>query len=122
MKILWELPVPSSSLGGGPEFTMRPGRLVALRIAHEAFDGDEACVELTFDGVEAFRVTHRRARHPSMREAYDRLIERRATPWLDEVRALLESDGGDARGLAHYVINFDDGPCYEVLARSWQVL
>jgi hypothetical protein len=56
-----------------------------------------------------------------MHEAYDKLVDRGSSAWLEEVRANLKKNGGDADGLVHLMVNFDDGPAYEVLCRSFRI-
>jgi hypothetical protein len=120
-KTLWQLPVPSTALlDGGPVFEKRPRREVALRMSYDADEGVQQ-VTLIFDGVEALKITYYRARGDWMLEAYDHLVDQGLTPWLGEVSANLKQHGGDAIGLIHMVINFDDGPCYEVLCRSHRI-
>ena len=115
---LWQLPVPSTALlDGGPVFEKRPRREIALRMSYETDAGVEV-VALVFERVEAFKVTYDRARGDWMLEAYDRLVDLGQTSWLGELSANLKQHGTDATGLAHLIINFDDGPCYEVICRS----
>lgn len=117
-KTIWQLPVPSTALlDGGPVFEKRARREIALRMSYETDDGGEV-VALVFEGVEAFRVTYDRARGDWMLEAYDRLVDLGQTSWLSEISGNLTQHGADAAGLAHLIINFDDGPCYEVICRS----
>jgi hypothetical protein len=59
-----------------------------------------------------------------MLEAYDKLVDRAPSAWLDEVCANLRTNGtngAQAQGLRHLMINFDDGPAYEVVCRSFCV-
>jgi hypothetical protein len=120
--VLWTLPVPSTALlGAGPVFEIRAKRDVAIRFAYEAEDDSRREEAVVFQGVEAFKCTYYRARDASMREAYDRLVDRGPTSWLAEVSANLKQNGGQADGLVHVMINFDDGPCYEVVCRSFRV-
>lgn len=115
---LWQLPVPSTALeGGGPVFQKRPRREVALRMSYET-DAGEQELALVFEGVEAFKATYYRARGDSMLESYDRLTDLGRTSWLSEVSTNLRRHGDDPSGLAHLMINFDDGPCYELICRS----
>jgi hypothetical protein len=53
-----------------------------------------------------------------MLEAYDRLIDLGQSRWLGEIARNLEQHGEDTMGLSHLMINFDDGPCYEMICRS----
>jgi hypothetical protein len=45
-------------------------------------------------------------------------VDQGQTSWLGEIVENLKQHGGDAATLAHLIINFDDGPCYEVICRS----
>lgn len=120
-RTLWQLPVPSTALiGGGPVFEKRVRREVALRMAYETEAGEQA-VAVVFEGVEAFKVTYDRARCDSMHEALDRLTDQGETSWLGEVSGSLRHHGVAATGLAHMRINFDDGPCYEVICTSYRL-
>ena len=118
MKTLWQLPVPSTALlDGGPVLEKRLRREIALRISYELEDEMET-VALVFVDVEAFKVTYDRARGQWMLAAYDRLLDQGETSWLDEITGNLRQHGADSAALTHLVINFDDGPCYEVICRS----
>jgi hypothetical protein len=46
------------------------------------------------------------------------LVDLGETEWLSEVAASLQQHHEDTTGLVHLMINFDDGPCYEVICRS----
>ena len=121
-KSLWELPVPSTALlEGGAVFEKRLGREVALRFAYEAEDEARRESAVVFEGVEAFKCTYYRAGDESMLEAYDRLLDRGSTVWLNELKGNLQRRGGRSDELVHLMINFDDGPCYEVVCRSFKV-
>ncbi len=76
---------------------------------------------VVFQGVEAFKCTYYRARDASMLEAYDKLVDRGPSGWLEELCANLRKNGGEAQGLVHLMIGFDDGPTYEVVCRSFRV-
>jgi hypothetical protein len=120
--VKWTLPVASTALlGGGPVFEIRPKRDIAIRFAYEAEDDSERKEALIFQGVEAFKCTYYRARDASMLEGYDKLVDRGPSAWLEELCGSLKKNGGDAQGLAHLMINFDDGPAYEVVCRSFRV-
>lgn len=117
----WKLPVPSTALiDGGPKFEVLLRRVLALRMLYEADEGLRE-VTLFLEGVEAYRVTLYRARSDAMLVAYDRLISLGESDWLREVAQNLGTHGGDASGIAHLMINFDDGPCYEFICRTHRV-
>jgi len=56
-----------------------------------------------------------------MLAAYDKLVDRGNTPWLNKVRANLVNNGARAEGLTHLMINFDDGPAYEFICISFRL-
>lgn len=117
----WKLPVPSTALlGSGVVLEKRQGRQVALGMRYES-EGSEEALAVIFEGVEAFKMTYDGARDDSMLEAYDRLIGLGRTPWLVEVTENLRRHGENATGLHHLMIDFDDGPCYEVICRSHRI-
>ena len=66
---------------------------------------------------------------PEMRIAYDKIVDLGETSWLTEVKNQLRRYGdlvlsspshGPLEQLAHLMINFDDGPCYEFICRSFR--
>lgn len=125
--ILWTLPFPSSS--GNTTFAALPKRDAAI-IAEGDDDGEAITLRIVFEKVEAFKCTHYRARTPEMRIAYDKIVDLGETSWLTEVRNQLRQNGdpvessaspGTLKKLAHLMINFDDGPCYEFICRSYRV-
>jgi hypothetical protein len=119
--VQWTLPVPSTALlEGGPVFEKRLGREVSLRFSYESAD-EVRTSTIVFVGVEAFKGTYYRARDASMLEAYDKLVDRGRSAWLEEVSSNLRKNAGDAHGLVHLMINFDDGPAYEAVCRSFRV-
>jgi hypothetical protein len=120
--VRWTLPVPSTALlEGGPVFEKCLGREVGIRFSYEGKDDVRQSGRIVFQGVEAFKCTYYRARDASMLEAYDKLIDRGPSPWLEELRANLKKNGGDATALVHMMITFDDGPTYEIVCRSFRV-
>lgn len=120
--VQWTLPVPSTALlDGGVALEKRLGRDVALRYSYEADDDTRRRAALIFKGVEAFKCTYHRARDLAMLEAYDKLIDRGASAWLNEISTNLSKNGSSGTGLVHLVIGFDDGPTYEFVCRSFAV-
>jgi hypothetical protein len=118
----WILPVPSTALlDGGVALEKRLGREVALRFSYESTDDSVRVGAAVFQGVEAFKCTYMGALDPSMLKAYDRLLDRGSTPWLQEVSANLKRGRLNTDGLVHLMITFDDGPCYEFVCRSFLV-
>jgi hypothetical protein len=121
---LWDLPVASTGFTHGPELEMRPKRAIAIRFAFDGVahdDGREKTLALVFDGTEALKVTHYNARPEWMLVAYDRLVDLGETTWLLETRDELQRRGTSAHDVRHLMINFDDGPCFEILCRDHAV-
>lgn len=126
-KILWTLPFPSSS--GSTTLSVLPKR--GLAITAEGVDEPESItVRIVFEKVEAYKCTYYMARIPEMQIAYDKIVDLGETNWLTEVKNQLRQYGdlvisspshGPLDQLAHLMINFDDGPCYEFISRNFRV-
>ena len=122
MKTLWTLPVASTALlGTGPALEMRLRRDVALSFAYEGDEDGIHTVSVVFQGVEAFKCTYHLARDKSVLAAYDKVVDVGSSPWLEELRRVLDTNRSDASGLAHLMIDFDDGPTYEFVCRSFRI-
>lgn len=52
--------------------------------------------------------------------AYGKLVSLNSA-WLDEVQSIREKDQATISDLQHLMITFDDGPCYEIICRSWSI-
>lgn len=122
MKTLWTLPVASTALlGTGPALEMRLRRDVALSFAYEGQADEIHTTSVVFQGVEAFKCTYLLARDKSVLAAYDRVVDAGSSPWLEELRRVLDANGADTSGLLHLMIDFDDGPTYEFVCRSFRI-
>lgn len=84
-------------------------------------DEDARAVKLLFDGVEAFRCTYHHACTLEMIKAYDKVIDRGETEWLNSIKLRLAEYNDSTTELRHLMIYFDDGPCYEFICRSFRV-
>lgn len=94
---------------------------MALRFSYESEDDERRTSAVVFQGVEAFKCTYYYARDASMLDAYDKLVEKGSSAWLEEIRANLKRNGGEPHPLVHLMIGFDDGPTYEIVCRSFRV-
>jgi hypothetical protein len=122
MTELWHLPVPASALLKSPEFFPLPRRQCEIRLFFEDDYGGERCVNLRFDGVEAYRCTYLGSCTPEMFNlAYGKLVSLENTLWLGEIRCAGGKDAEKANALHHMMITFDDGPCYEVVCSSVRI-
>lgn len=122
MKECFRLAQPSSGLSSGPDLAQLPKRVLRISYADEGADGAPVEHRIVFSGTEAFRVTYYEARGEAMLAAYDRLVDCGRTVWLSEVEQILVQRSASRAGqLVHYMINFDDGPCYEVLATGYRL-
>jgi hypothetical protein len=116
MNKIWELPFPSSSLLKGIEFAVFPKRSCSLKGEYEDDDGVINDVCLNFEEVEAFRCTYiTSCNEVNVRNAYDRLVDCGASEWLKEVMTAFSQVSLEQKKLTHYMIFFDDGPCYEII-------
>ena len=122
-KVLYTLPVASTSLVQEPKFEKLLGRSCSLTYSYEINDNPKLIIveKLIFEGVEAFQSTYYRAVWIDMIAAYDKLIEMGKTQWLNKILRNLNESGGAPSGLKHLRIYFDDGPCYEFVCREFTV-
>jgi hypothetical protein len=119
-RTLWNLPVPSTALLVSPVLDVRGGREIGIKMLQEVGEGSRELV-LVFAGVEAFKVTYYQSNAVSVLDAYDRLVDREGSAWLDEVRENLARNLAKADGLSHLGIYFDDGPYSEFICRAFRV-
>ncbi len=114
---LWKLPEPSSGRVR-VEFNQPGGRECFVDCLFDP-DGRDT-YRLRFEGVESYKATFFEACTIEMGDAYDRVVDLGATPWLNEVSSELSRQGAANSGLQHLMIYFDDGPCYEFICRSFE--
>jgi hypothetical protein len=118
---LWRLPVPASALLTGPEFVSLPRRECELRLSIEGDDGGVTELTLRFSGLEAYKCTFMTSCTADMfKLAYGKLVSVDSN-WLDEIKKLGRKDPKVIEELQHLMITFDDGPCYEIICRSWSM-
>jgi hypothetical protein len=121
MSELWRLPLAASALLYSPEFSVLPRRECELRMSIEGDDGDPANFALRFVGVESYKCTFMTSCTADMFNlAYGKLVSL-DSHWLDEIRRSGKKDQTTIEALRHLMITFDDGPCYEIICRSWSV-
>ncbi|MBL9171545.1 MAG: hypothetical protein JNN07_27685 [Verrucomicrobiales bacterium] len=123
---LWEMPVSSSALTRGPNFSILLKRECELSFYVEADDGDKKA-GIVFDGVEAYKCTHMTARSVEMiHSAYDKLVRLEDSSWLTEVKAnsaeYYAKRQLTPKELQHLMIRFDGGPCYEVICTGFNAI
>lgn len=121
--VSWTLPAPSTSfLEGGVTLDVRLRREAALCFAYEEeHDGTPRRCAIVFQDIQAFKCTYMRALDDQMLEAYDCILDRGTTAWLEEVLANVRRRDTNARKLFHFSITFDDGPAYEFICGSYRV-
>lgn len=121
MTELWRLPVPASALLTSPEFVVLPRRECELKLTLEGDDGSPFTRALRFGGVESYKCTYMTSCTADMFGlAYGRLVSLDSN-WLTEIRTAGKKDQASSEALRHLMITFDDGPCYEIVCRSWSV-
>ena len=118
MKIIYSLPFPSSSLLKGISIEILPKRKCLLRGEYEDEEGYIHNISLSFEGVEAYKCTYITSCNESViSSAYDQLIDCEETEWLNEILSTGNHSKLDKK-LRHYMIFFDDGPCYEIICTT----
>ncbi len=102
---------------------MMLGRKCSLSYEYESeTNGSVVSEKLTFDDVESFRCTYYVACDVEMIQAYDRVLNLGRSKWLEQLKNNLDANKWNSSGLKHLRIFFDDGPCYEFICRSFEVL
>ena len=128
--ILWQFPVPLTGLIRGPRFEILPKRQCEISFSIEAKDGSEKWISLLFSGVEVYKCTYLTSLgsvpQDLRTEAYGKLIAVTNSHWLDEVNKYFQeyhkAMPTKPQPLQHMMINFDDGPCYELICTSFKLL
>ena len=76
--------------------------------------------QVVFKGGRAYRWTRSRLCVPEMVDAYDKVLEIVDSQWAADATKRLRKDPAESDTLVlhHYMVYFDGGGCYEVLAES----
>lgn len=122
-KELFRLSVPCTSLLKDPSFDMLTGRKCRISYEYESEkEGFLVAEQILFDGIESYKCTYYIACDIEMIEAYGRILEVGTSPWLGHIIHNLSQANWNSEGLKHLRIFFDDGPCYEFICRSFEVI
>ena len=122
-EIIWKMPVPSTALLRDAKFSKLPKRKCLIEYFYEGEDDRSVIFEkLIFDGVESFKCTYFKANSLEMIEAYDKVVDVGNSAWLSEISHNLSESKVDSENLKHLRIYFDDGPCYEFICRTFEVV
>jgi hypothetical protein len=126
-KILWTLRVPATGIIRGPYFASLPGRRCDLSYSIEADDGSEVWLALRFQGVQAFKATFLGAlgaiEEELRSQAYGALVSIEDSPWIAQIRKTnREYVGESSITIKHFIICYDDGPCYEFVCERFEEL
>ena len=119
MKELWRLPVVPSAIYLGPEISVLPKRTVKLKFSTECAKGAIVESALHFEGVEAYRCTYATSLSADMINLSYGALVALDSKWLEAVRTTGRKQNVDE--LFHAMMTFDDGPCYEIICRSWNI-
>ena len=125
LRTLWELPVNPTDLFHDPKSVELTGRRCELSFSYEGdTDDNMVSVFLVFEGVEAYRCTFLSSCNTEMVQAYGALIDLGKTPWLAKVLPhylkFRRAYGRVPQELRHFMIYFDDGPCYELICTGFR--
>ena len=105
-KALWAMPF-SSSGGVHTHAIQESRRTIRLEIHDQS--GEQTDLKLVFDDVQAYKCTYLPALEAEMSDFYDKLVACPASRL-----------GVTSKRHNCYVICFDDGPCYEIVASSFE--
>lgn len=118
--IIWKCPVPSSGFLRGVSLQFRPRREVVIAFDFEDSDDKIRSVELIFKDVVHYRVTYLDAMQVDMiKEAYDQVVVHVDSQILREIHKSLK-DNDRILSIFHFRICFDDGPCFDFIASSFE--
>lgn len=121
MKIVYSLQFPSSSLLKGMSLEILPKRKCLLKGQYEDEDGYIHNISLSFEEVEAYKCTYiTSCKETVISSAYDKLVDCEDTDWLKEIFST-GNHGKSDKKLRHYMIFFDDGPCYEIICTTFKL-
>lgn len=111
--IVWTLPVPSTALIYGVRFQQLQRRMCCLSFEYEEDDG-LVKRSILFHEVQAFKCTYLKACTVFMiKMSYDKVVKLADSEWLSEVTRQVSQQDVIMKPLNHYMIYFDDGPCFE---------
>ena len=122
---LWKLPASSTDLIDGPHLAELSKRHVRIWFRYDD-DGETLNSEILFEGVEAFKCTYMTSVAVNLiNVAYNKLVDMGKTTWLDDVMLInseyIKHTGQNLPTLRHLAIYFDDGPCYEVVCKTFKI-
>lgn len=116
-KRIFELPHPSSGVAG-ITFVQEMHKNCKLICSWE-FDLDQPIiVSLEFIEVWSLKRTYLKSDH----SAYDHVVDMGHSEYLDDIRRRLANKALPFDNVRHYMICFDDGPCWEFVCRDFNSL
>jgi hypothetical protein len=126
-KTLWEIPVPATGLVRGPDFKQHPQRQSEISFSIEGEDGSEKWLSLFFEGVQAHKCTYLYSLSAEMmRTAYGKVVSIEDSDFLRAIRGryneYCHKSNLVPKNLQHFMICFDDGPCYEFVCEGFKAV
>jgi len=123
----YSIPEPSTAMHSPGVMVDVKGNILTLRSDYDRYRDDQFVGTfrsgLRFLGVRAHR--HRAESHCTLwhiEGAYDTLVEVEDSEWVAELLALSTARKMGNWEVHHYMIYLDSSGCYEIAARSWEVL
>lgn len=118
---VWKSPVPSTAYLREVDVQIGLGREIALVFQFEGADGTLREGRISFKDVVLHRTTYLYAiRAEVIEQAYDRLVDMGSSPELRDLFDVLRANGRSTE-VRHFQICFDDGPCFDLFARAFEV-
>lgn len=122
-EIVWKTPIASTAFLEDAKFSTLSGRICSLEYIYENETNYSVVFEkLLFGDVESFKCTYYKACSLEMLDAYDKVMIINNSKWLAEVVNNLSENHDNPQDLKHLRIYFDEGPCYEFICRTFEVI
>jgi hypothetical protein len=114
MRTVWELPCTDGEITTGPTWKELPGRQHVVSVFFENDQFTESEARLVFDNVLCCRCTYHTCVTGEMFDsAYGKVVVIEPSEWIAQLDATRGVGNPGSQKLHHFMICFDDGPCYE---------
>ena len=121
--LVFSLSVPSTSFLNSANFKVLDGRKCVIQYSYELEEDSKIVIEkLLFFGVESYKCTYYKSCSLEMLSAYDNILEIKGSNWLTNITENLVNAKKKVINLKHFRIYFDDGPCFEFICESFELV
>jgi hypothetical protein len=122
----FQLPLPTSRTIKGPRINLDENTLV-VSYDFEHDDGSIHWSRVVFYGILAFQYRQNTCCRAEDIDAYNKIVRRPTSDWMEEMRKRLEeflgnqADRAEQSQYAHWSIYFDDAGCIDAIAQRFEV-